>query len=392
MFNFVCYCRILAYARNCSIDAISSLIRAHKQELHFLQTHQPFSSSSIVKTSEKRSTVVSYLINSCGLSPERAISASKYVNFKAPENADSVVAFFKKHHFTDAQISTLIYGRPQILSANPDKTILPKLEFLQSVGFSSFDIPKLVCASPRILHRSLRNRLIPVYNFLKNLLHSSEDVVVAVKQYPEVLQLDIENTVAPNIQILRDIGVGKSHILFCLKCAPRVLGSSPARFKEIVERVKKMGFNPQRQSFVQGVNVIGRTASSTWKRKVEVYKKCGWTEEEVLVAFRKFPRCMLASESKILGAMDFLVREMGFNPSIFANRPHLISVSLRKTLIPRCSVVQVLLSKGLVDKNFSLQLLLECPENQFLERFIIPHKEGAPELLNLYQEKLKIPN
>lgn len=87
-----------------------------------------------------------------------------------------------------------------------------------------------------------------------------------------------------------------------------------------------------------------------------------------------------------------MVREMGFNPSIFVKRPQLISVSLRKTLIPRCSVVQVLLSKGLVDKNFSLKRLLECPEKQFLERFIIPHKKGAPELLNLYQEKLRISN
>lgn len=51
--------------------------------------------------------------------------------------------------------------------------------------------------------------------------------------------------------------------------------------------------------------MAGATASSTWKHKVEVYKKCGWTEEEVLAAFRKFPRCMLASESKILGAWTF---------------------------------------------------------------------------------------
>ncbi|CDP10723.1 unnamed protein product [Coffea canephora] len=287
MFNFVCNCRTLAYARNCSIDAISSLIRAHKQELHFLQTHQPFSSSSIVKTSEKRSTVVSYLINSCGLSPERAISASKYVNFKAPENADSVVAFFKKHHFTDAQISTLIYGRPQILSANPDKTILPKLEFLQSVGFSSFDIPKLVCVSPRILHRSLRNRLIPVYNFLKNLLHSSEDVVVAVKQYPEVLQLDIENTLMHKL-ILTKNAVMKSFLEYISSCSA-VLCDHNRDSKKIVERIKRIGFNPQKRTFIEGVYLMASLATRTWKHKMEVYKRWGWSEEEGLAALMTYP-------------------------------------------------------------------------------------------------------
>ncbi|KAL3508069.1 hypothetical protein ACH5RR_033451 [Cinchona calisaya] len=385
MFNSVCS-KTLHYARKCSVFSFSL---AYKN-LHFLDLHQPFSSSSIKNASNQKSVVVSYLMNSCGFSQERALSASKYVFFDTPKNADSVLVFLKKHEFSDDQISRLVKRRPPILLANPEKTLLPKIEFLKSIGVSRLDIPKIICKSPNILARSLKNHIIPAIDLLWDLLHSNEDIVFAINRFPELLVTNMETKVAPNLEILREVGVTKSGILYCLKHMPRLLVRSPDSLKEYVKRVEEIGFYPQTTMFLQAVKVMAATARLTWDRKMEVYKRCGWSEEEVLTAFRRQPHCMVASESKIMGVMDILVHKMGFHISDLAKTSVLILLSLNRTIIPRCSVYEVLHSKGLLTKNLSLTKCLVCPERLFIKNFVQRYEEEAPELLKLYQEKMQL--
>ena len=114
------------------------------------------------------------------------------------------------------------------------------------------------------------------------------------------------------------------------------------------------------------------------------------SEEEIRLAFIKLPRCMTHSEDKIMATMDFFVNKMGRESSSIARRPQLISPSLEKRIIPRYSVVQVLLSKGLINKDFSLSAVFQSTEIMFLHKFVDVYKEEAPQLLNLYQEKLNL--
>lgn len=90
-----------------------------------------------------------------------------------------------------------------------------------------------------------------------------------------------------------------------------------------------------------------------------------------------------------MAVMDFYVNTMGWESSRIARRPKFVSLSLEKRIVPRCSVVQVLLSKGLIDKkHLGLATLLESTESSFLEKFVIRYNEQAPELLKLYQDKI----
>ncbi|MBA0570973.1 hypothetical protein Golob_004571, partial [Gossypium lobatum] len=47
----------------------------------------------------------------------------------------------------------------------------------------------------------------------------------------------------------------------------------------------------------------------------DVYKKCGWSEEEILDALRNHPLVMATSEGRIKALMDFFVNAMGFKAS-----------------------------------------------------------------------------
>ncbi|GMP76650.1 hypothetical protein CsSME_00033237 [Camellia sinensis var. sinensis] len=376
-----------------NLHHLRSCVRAFSpthRNLHFLQIH-PFSSSSLKTTPNQHSFIVNYLINSCGFPLEKALSASKYVNFEIPDKPDSVLAFFENHGFTKTQISILVRKFPPVIVCDPEKTLLPKLEFFKSKGVSSTDVAKILSSSPTVLKRSLENHVIPSFNFLKKIMGSEEATISAIKRFGRLLLLDLRVCVAPNIEFLREAGVPNENIMVLLKYQPRVFMTNSARFREVVKEVKEMGFNPLRTKFVIAVHAFRAMSKSTWVKKVEVFKKWGLSEDDILVAFGKHPWCMMASEHKIAGVMNFFVNKMGWESSLVARRPGLVSLSLEKRIIPRCEVYKVLLSKGLIkDTDISLTTMLEYPENLFLNRVLYRHKEEAPKLLKLYKEKLAL--
>lgn len=340
----------------------------------------------ISSTSTQHSFTVSYLINSCSLSPETALSASKFINFENPDRADLVIAFFKNHGFSQTQISNIIGRVPSVLLSDPEKTLLPKLEFFYSKGFTSPDIAGVLSRSPTILDLSLENHIVPSFVFFKDLLGTDVDIVTAIKRFSGILCNDLDTYVA-NINTLRENGVPESYMVKFVKTQPRVFMTDSVRFRRTVEEVKKMGFDPLKMKFVEAVYAMSGMSKSTWERKVNAYKRWGLSEAEILVAFKKHPLFILASEDKIERAMNFFVNKMGWESSLIVERPILVLLSLEERIIPRTSVINDLMSKGLVEKNIYLPTLFEYQEKKFLEKFVTPYKKEASELLKLYEKK-----
>ncbi|KAI9193918.1 hypothetical protein LWI28_001322 [Acer negundo] len=378
MFNFLCKTILLRHGRRCTITSTN-----YNKDFPFPLFIKCLSTA----TSNQHSFTVSYLINSCGFSKKTALSASKYVNFNSPENADSVIALLKSQGFSETQISMLIRGRTQVLGSSPERTLSPKFEFFYSKGISSPDLAKILSACPDLLLRSLENHIIPAFNHLTDLFKSSEKAVAAVKCSPGILNKDVEIYITPCINVLRDIGVPERNIILFLRFRSRPSKTSLGTFKNTVEAVKEMGFNTLNSQFIIAVIAKG-FGRIKWESKVEIYRRWGWSEEEFLAAFRKNPLCMLVSDDKIMAVMDFLVNKMDMESSAIAKRSDVIKMSMEKRFIPRAAVFQFLLSKGLIDrKHTNLVTFFTYPEKAFLQKFVNSCDE-APEILKLYQEKL----
>ncbi|GLU08358.1 hypothetical protein SLE2022_252760 [Rubroshorea leprosula] len=351
-----------------------------------------------VSTSSKQNPfVVSYLINTCGFSPEyaslaSASLASRRIRFKTPDRPDSVIAFFKNLGISKTQILSIIKKKPDLLVYDIEKTLLPKIEFLYSRDVSSSDLARILCANPHLLGRSLENCLIPSFNFFSNLFLSDKMAVETIKRFPRMLTMHLEDALLPNIDILRGIGVRESNFVNVFRLRPRTFYVAPDAFKQIVEQVQKMGLHPSTMNFVLAICVLRSISKSHWEKKVDIYKKLGWSKEDVFRAFRLHPFCMLSSRDKIMCVMDFLVNKMGFQPSDVAKNPSVIKMSLEKRIIPRGLFAQDLLSKGLI-QNFNLQALFYTSEKAFLQKFVNCHQEKASEseLLKLYEQKLGLP-
>ncbi|RHN72304.1 putative transcription regulator mTERF family [Medicago truncatula] len=165
---------------------------------------------------------------------------------------------------------------------------------------------------------------------------------------------------------------------------------NPPRFEKAVVEVKELGFKPETTFFIVALRAkINR--KFLWERKIDVYKKWGWSEESFVSAFLKYPWCMLASVNKIEATMNFFVDHMGWNPIVLAKHPILLLLSLEKRVIPRAFVLKFLESKGLI-KDAKLAAAFKVSEDVFLKRFVTCYEEEASQLLKLYEEKKDVSN
>ncbi|KAH7573615.1 hypothetical protein ACOSP7_007389 [Xanthoceras sorbifolium] len=384
MFNFVCKTLLLHYGRRYTITSSSNYTVFSAFPI-FIKWFS--NTTTAPNTSNQHSFAVSYLINSCGFSPQSALSASKRVHFDSPEKAESVIDLFKSHGFSETQVLKVIRAHPQVLCSSPEDTLLPKLQFFYSKGFSGPEIAKIFSACPTLLLRSVENHLVPSFNDLNDLFQSSERTVAVLKCCPYLLHHDIESWIGHVFNILRDIGVPEPNIVLYFTVRPRFFKTSLDSFRDTVEAVKEIGFSPLHSQFILAV-VAKEYSQINWESKVEIYRRWGWSDEEFSAAFRKNPKCMLSSTKKIMTVMDFLVNKMDLEPSVVANRPDVIPLSMEKRFIPRAAVFQFLVSKGLIErKDTNLITFFTLPEKSFLRKFVKSFDE-APELLKLYEEKL----
>ncbi|KAK2395028.1 transcription termination factor MTERF5, chloroplastic [Trifolium repens] len=352
--------------------------------------HYPSPSSlhSSTKTSGySTSFAVSYLINTFDLSPKVAskLCSTYYICFETAEKPDYVLNFFRNNGFSDTQLRYMIPKAPWLLSCNLSLRVIPKFEFLLSKGASKSDIVKLISKYPMILSPSLENHIVPTYELLYRFMKSDKKTIALVINKPYLL---IFHLVSHNIKTLVDTGVPDLTITRLLQLRnPFTRLFHTTEMPKLVEELKNSGFDPSKANF--GLALLAWGKKLLWNEKVDAYKKWGWSDEDVLEAFRKNPCCMLTSIDKINSLMDFWVNKMGWDARAIAKAPHILPLSLEKRIIPRAPVVQFLLEKGLRKKNASLTYPFFMHEKLFRDGYLKRHKEGSY-LLKLYDEKLNL--
>ncbi|EEF26558.1 conserved hypothetical protein [Ricinus communis] len=346
-----------------------------------IQTLPSSNSASISK--DQQSLTVSYLTNLCGLSLQKAVSATKYVKIERTEKPDMVLQLLRAHGFTKSQITSLISKHPSIILADSEKTLKPKIQFLDSLGVAKPDIPKILCTDAQILVSSLKNRILPTIDYLRGILETDEKVVWALKRCPRALRHGTD-TMVSNVGTLRAHGVPEPNIRSLFILEPLTLLLRVDLFNQVVQEVKEMGFEPANKSFIYALRSMSVMSRSHWQRKKEVLMSFGWSESEFLLAFKLQPFFMLTSEKKMKVLMEFFLTKLSLEPSDIVKCPNLFLVSLEKRIIPRCTALELLMSKGLIDKNVSFIWELNMSKKQFEKRFITCFKQDSPELIKAY--------
>ena len=68
-----------------------------------------------------------------------------------------------------------------------------------------------------------------------------------------------------------------------------------------------------------------------------------------------------------------------------------ICLTFEERIVPRCSVVKLMLLKGLVKKDLNLISYFMClNQRDFMDKYVIKYQDEVPLLLDLYQGKVSL--
>ncbi|XP_019059483.1 PREDICTED: uncharacterized protein LOC104825276 [Tarenaya hassleriana] len=315
----------------------------------------------------------------------RAFSSVEDVETGNGHNQDEVKfhkvrCLLNEYGFTADQITRVYKCSPSnFITA---ETLSPKLAFLKSILGSNDDVARAVAANPKMLHYSLRNRLMPNYQLMKSILGRDELAAKSVRRWSALLYMDVQKNLAVKVSFLKESGLPCSSIAKLMEHSPRVLGkSSNSNLEESLKKAMNLGFEPSSPMIVSAIRAICQINRSIWDRKIELYRKWGWSNEDFVVAFKKNPSIMRISEGKINKVMDVLLNTFGFSSSDVVKYPVVMLLSVEGRIVPRCSVIALLVSKGFLCPSFATyaRALLERDEI-FVKRFVDKYPEHVLEV------------
>ncbi|KAF8398092.1 hypothetical protein HHK36_017018 [Tetracentron sinense] len=350
----------------------------------------PFCCKSIAHISDSTnppSFHIDYLINSCGVSPETALSAAKRIrsSFSTAEKPDSVLKFLESNGFLKPHITKLISANPRLLSADIERTLKPKIKLFQDLGLSGPKLAELIASNPSILLRSLNGQIIPCIQLVRSFVETDENVIKALKRSKWLLSCNPDLRMQPNIALLRDHNVPDSRIAHLIINQPGSLLLKTESLKETVESVEKLGFKPESGRFTIAIHTLCSMSKSTWEAKLMLLKDLGWSEEDIFSAFKKMPIFLACSENKMKEGMDFFVKMLKWDASFIAKHPKLLMYSLRKRVIPRFEIYKVLMSQGLLRDEWELIHMLNLRETDFMMKYVTQYDEEFSHLLKAYK-------
>ncbi|KAM1035503.1 hypothetical protein ACFX2I_038644 [Malus domestica] len=296
-------------------------------------------------------------------------------------NAKTVFEFFRSHGLSEKDIASLMMKLPALFVYDAEKIFKPKIEFFRSLGLSEIEIATILSNEPYVLTRSLKHHFIPSVKALRQFLGSDENVLKAIKGYYRMLECNLEKLLEPNITLLRSHGVPESLIVKIFMIQPKTLLLRNAVLSEIIDYVKDLGFEPNNLLFVLAVRSMAVISTALWEQKLETYTSLGLSKDEIFAAFRSQPMCMITSVKKIHQLMDFFVNKLNLKPSTVAKHPNLLLLSMEKRILPRCSVLQLLLSQGLIKEDINFPYVLKLTEKAFMRKVMSKYEQVVPDIV-----------
>nr|XP_018674872.1 PREDICTED: transcription termination factor MTERF6, chloroplastic/mitochondrial-like isoform X2 [Musa acuminata subsp. malaccensis] len=329
--------------------------------------------------------MVKYLVSSCGFSPTEAAKVSKpLAHLRATEKPDAVLNFLRSQGFDGAGIRKVISADPRYLCYNVEKNLASKFQFLRDLGLSESDIVDVIWNNHEILCRNVHRSLVPKLEMWESLLGSRELVLKRLKKTGWFFFPSVEKTLHPNLKFLRDeCGIPEERVSVVLRSHPKLISQKPESLRALVARADELGMPRQSRMFMWTLDVFHNVSKERFEAKVELMRSFGWSESEFSSAVMKAPTFLCISLDMLRRKVEFFINVVGFTPSFIADKPNLLLYSLQKRVIPRFRVTEMLKSKGLWTGQGKFTCILTLSDTKFTEKFVLPHKENVPELLDI---------
>uniref|UniRef100_A0A3Q7G7Q4 Uncharacterized protein n=1 Tax=Solanum lycopersicum TaxID=4081 RepID=A0A3Q7G7Q4_SOLLC len=319
--------------------------------------------SQCLYSTSATSALVKYLVDSLGFSKQEASLAS-------------------------SKVKKLVFMAPKLLYHDVNKTLKPKFQCLMDLGLSGSDLAKLTTKDTTIVEKGLVTHLRPTIDFLRKIMGSDEDVVKAIKKSSWLISFNAHQIMKNNVVLLRNSGVSDVKIRKLVLICPHYLTQKPEWVKDLLHRLEKDFRIPLHSPmFPYGFHTLAAQKKSKYENKIEIFKSFGWSNDYVLMMFRKLPYCIALSEDKIQKALSFYMNRLGCEPAYLASHPSILVFSLEKRVVPRMQVLKILDEKKVERRKLGFYYALTITETKFMDYFVLPYKDQIPDL---YEQLNKI--
>ncbi|XP_023759384.1 transcription termination factor MTERF5, chloroplastic [Lactuca sativa] len=341
--------------------------------LHTIPSPSPFKSS-----------IIDYLTESLGFSKPRALSLS--TRFSSSEtNPQSVIQLLKSLGFNSTDIQNWVDESPQILFADAEKTLKPRIQFFQNLGLAGSELSKFISKNPGYLSNRFE-RLKPCVDVIKELMnHDNENLIRTLTRCNWADIKQPVTRISANIKYLEQCGIVGSQLVTITTRQPRLLIMGESELKDLVSKVLDMGFSLDSRMLVHALYTLSCMSDETIKRKFKLFQSFGFTKVECLDMFKRAPGLFRVSESKLNLGIEFFLNTVKFDKAVLVRRPTCLMLSLEERVIPRYKILNILTSKKILKKTPKFLNVMWLPEDEFLEKFISKNRDYADELLLAYK-------
>ncbi|VAI62274.1 unnamed protein product [Triticum turgidum subsp. durum] len=226
-------------------------------------------------------------------------------------------------------------------------------------------------------------------HYYLHLFGSLENLLRALK-YGSLLSSDIEGVVKPNVAFLQECGLATCDIAKLCISWRYLLQTNPDRLREMVACAEGLGVPRGSPMFRHALRAVAFLSEEKLTTKLEHLKKMfRLSDAEVGIVISKAPAVLLKTKESLQRRSEFLMSEVGLEPTYIAYRPAMLMYSLEGRIRPRYYVVKFLKENGLLKCDPSYYTVFKESDMTFKKKFIHPHKEAAPHLEKDYDAACK---
>ncbi|XBJ14327.1 hypothetical protein VPH35_006378 [Triticum aestivum] len=217
------------------------------------------------------------------------------------------------------------------------------------------------------------------------LFGSLDNLLRMLKRETHLLSSDLNKVVKPNAVFLRECGLGNCDIAKLCIHVPRMLITNPDRVRAMVACAKGIGVPRGSGMFRKALHAVAFQSKEKIAAKVDYLKNTfRWSDAEVGIAVSKVPMLLKLSKDTLQSMSEFLVSEVGLEPTCIAHRPIMLTYSLEGRLRPRHYFLKFVKANRLLDHDWNYIYTVDLTENIFVEKVVRPHIEAAPHLAEDY--------
>ncbi|KAG2302647.1 hypothetical protein Bca4012_060977 [Brassica carinata] len=205
-----------------------------------------------------------------------------------------------------------------------------------------------------------------------------------------------DRTVEEKVDFYRRLGFSVGDVWDMFKKWPNFLKFSGKKATQTFETLKKKCglLDDEVVALLKKNPQFLRVSEENIAKSIETFLGLGFSRGEFAMMIKRYPVCIGFSAETVKKKTEFLVEEMDWSLEAVVSHPQVFSYSMEKRMVPRCSVIKALMSKGLLGSELpSVCSVLACTDKMFVRRYVRKHddKELVAELMDIFTRVHKAP-